>query len=202
MEHFCWNTLNKCHVIKINMPLCAAVLSYIVLISSSKKDALFISGFYFTDKTHCGLTCVGVTTHGLSSVSLFAGGTNWAGSTRSAWSARSTSSTSVTTITLQHREHRTNVPVFGVLFWLAFFLSRFSHLDSSRTISSRRTIRSRVSLSDDSTILSVNSFHIPQSQMSCWMLISCIMNRAPTKNINNMAQTQFKCKYDANSNVF
>lgn len=72
--------------------LCTCVLSYICS----------ISGYYIT--LECCFTYVGDHTHRLSSVSLFAGGTNWTRSTRSAWSPGRPNRTSVTTITLQHRE--------------------------------------------------------------------------------------------------
>lgn len=79
-------------------------------------------------------------------------------------------------------------------------LSCLSHLNSSSTISSRRTIRSRVSLVDNNTILDLNN--LPPSQMSCWIMMSCIINPAPTKPINNTLQTQCKCIHDADRRVF
>lgn len=52
----------------------------------------------------------------------------------------------------------------------------FSNLDSSSTISSWRTIRSWVSLAHESTTSGFNSLHLPLRQISCWILIRCIMN--------------------------
>lgn len=54
-------------------------------------------------------------------------------------------------------------PVYLSVSYVA--LSCLPHLNSSSTISSRRTIRSRVSLVDNNTILDLNN--LPPSQMSC-----------------------------------
>lgn len=119
-----------------------------------------------------------VATHRLSSVSLFASLTNWTWSTRSAWSTRWSSRTGVTTITLQETSKRVGhirgsiiQPMVG--FWyVTTGLSRgcVPNLDSNSTISSRRTIRSWVSLSDDKTTSGV-SFHLPPGRTPCWILI-------------------------------
>lgn len=89
-------------------------------------------------------------------------------------------------------------PVYLSVSYVA--LSCLPHLNSSSTISSRRTIRSRVSLVDNNTILDLNN--LPPSQMSCWIMMSCIINPAPTKPINNTLQTQCKCIHDADRRVF
>lgn len=95
--------------------LCTRVLSDNMLISSRWKKSTSLksrflfsadrNGFLFSLYWENDVSLFPFFTHRLSSVSLFAGWTNRAGSTGSAWSTRSTSRTGVTTITLQHREH-------------------------------------------------------------------------------------------------
>lgn len=136
---------------------------------------------------------IGVATHRLSSVSLFASLTNRTRCTRCAWSTRWSSRTGVTAITLQEANKwvgqitgsvkQTRLLVFD--YWCG------SNLDSSSTVSSRRTVRSRVSLSHDNTTSGIISLHLPPAQMSCRIRTPRNHTSTNTTNVYTMQITAY-----------
>lgn len=139
------------------------------------------------------LVFIGVATHRLSSVSLLASLTNRTRCSRCAWSTRWSSRTGVTAITLQEANKRvgqitgsvkqTRLLVFD--YWCG------SNLDSSSTVSSRRTVRSRVSLSHGNTTSGIISLHLPPAQMSCWIRTPRNHTSTNTTNVYTMQITAY-----------